>query len=146
MITDCCIAAGVHADAFLYESSGPPTCDDMPVLASTDDAILFERSGSDDFVPGPTAPISMSSSSSRLIEVFKARCQNVSTALLMVALGLQLMMGKHLVPKAERLLDIVCSLILLLSSKQTSEKTLRNILWCPPMDAAGESAAPLVLP
>lgn len=39
-----------------------------------------------------------------------------------VALGLQLMMATYLGPKAERLLDIICSLILLLGSRQTSEK------------------------
>ena len=123
VMTDCCIAAGVPEDAFLCDASGLPTCDAMAVSVATDDVILFERSGNDAFVAGDVAPIF-----SQLDNIWTDRgiqskeSKHIDRVADGVALGLQLSKGKHLVPKAERLYDILCILTLLLTEQRTSQK------------------------
>ena len=57
VMADCCVAAGVLVQAFLCETNGIPACDAMAVSVTTDDVILFERSGNDKFVTGAVSPI-----------------------------------------------------------------------------------------
>ena len=85
--------------------------------------LFFERSGNAAFVPGAIAPIF-----TQLDYIWSDRgiqskvTKHVDRVSDGVALGLQLVQGKYLVPKVERLCDLLCGVILLLSTKRTSEK------------------------
>ena len=145
-MTDCCIAAGMPSDAFICDTSGLPACSERAVSVATDDIILFERRGGDSYVPGRIAPWF-----SQLDNVWKDRgiqskvgkqADRVDDG---IALGLQLLKGTHLLPKPERLYDLICGLIYLLETRRVSKNNF-DLLWCIAMDTTCQSPATFMLP